>query len=454
MLVKKAKKGKWYLSSEISNSGLIPRMAAWDVLQSVASGAYADIALDRALSKYSMSEIDKGLFTELSYGAIRQRYYLDCWINYLADLSADRQPPLLRWLLHVGLYQIFKMARIPDSAAVNTTVELSKKNNMTNLSPVVNALLRKALRLRDAGEGLPLPKDTCTRLAQNYSLPFWLATELIALRGEESAESVASAFNRTPFCDLRVNGIKTSLSNLKQLFIAKGIEANPINGLHNGLVIKSGLGDIRHWPGFEGGLWSVQDRSSQWVSTLLEVESGNRILDACAAPGGKATHLAELISDRGEIWAVDRSAKRLKKVAENASRLGLTSLNFLAHDASKLLEIKPQWSGYFQKILIDAPCSGLGTLARHPDARWRMSLRKINDLVVLQKQLLEGILPLLSRGGRIVYSTCTFHPEENQYQIDRFLKLYPELTLVFQKQIWPGEDILGDGFYAAVLDKN
>lgn len=183
---------------------------------------------------------------------------------------------------------------------------------------------------------------------------------------------------------------------------------------------------------------------------LLAVEPGQRVLDACAAPGGKATHLAELMGDQGEVWAVDRSGGRLQRVAANAARLGCGCINALAADAAQLLEERPQWRASFDRILLDAPCSGLGTLARHPDARWRISEASIADLVKLQAGLLDALVPLLKPGGRIVYATCTVHPAENTEQIHGWLQRHPQLVLASEQQRWPDPQG-GDGFYAAVI---
>jgi 16S rRNA (cytosine967-C5)-methyltransferase len=175
------------------------------------------------------------------------------------------------------------------------------------------------------------------------------------------------------------------------------------------------------------------------------------VLDACAAPGGKSTQLAELMDDQGEIWAVDRSEARLKKVVANAERLGMVSLQVLAADAADLLDIRPQWRGYFDRILLDAPCSGLGTLARHADARWRIQPDTIADLANQQQRLLERLAPLLQPAGRLVYATCTVHPQENGEVIAAFLAGHPSWQLLHQQQWWPAPQA-GDGFYAAVLE--
>ena len=437
-----------------SNRGLLSRKAAWDVLQAVSAGAYGDLALNRVIKKYSLIGLDRALTTELAYGSIRYRYLLDCWIDYLGKVPAIKQPPLMRWLLHIGLYQILYMERIPVSAGINTTVELAKNSQLNKLTPVVNGFLRNVSRHLIEGKSLPVPLNTSKRLSVENSLPYWLIEELIAIFGAEDAEEIAKASNKHPTFDLRVNRLKASPQIIREKFKNEGITSDLIKDSPDGLQLKVGLADLREWPGYELGEWCVQDRSSQWVAPLLEPRPGDRILDACSAPGSKTTHIAELIANNGEIWAVDRSSTRLKLVEENANRLGASCIRFLAADSVNLFTIKPEWKSYFQRILVDAPCSGLGTLARNADARWRMTPKKIKELVLLQEQLLEGVLPLLTPGGRIVYSTCTIHPDENYRQIEKFIKNHSELRLKDQWQILPKGENIGDGFYAAIIERN
>ena len=441
-------------SSSPSQDGLLSRKASWELLQSVASGSYAEVALERVYKKYSFSQLDKGLVMELGYGSIRYRGLLDAWIDFLGKVPALKQPPLLRWLLHLGLYQILFMEKIPPSAAVNTTVELAKQSKISKLSHVVNGILRAAIRAKDAGKEPPTPFVFEAQLAQEQSLPLWLATELVSWQGQDNAKCIAKFFNQSPSIDIRVNRLKIDSATVCRMFFKVGIRCEFIDDCPYGLKVVSAQGDLRKWPGYDDGLWSVQDRSAQWVSPLLAPRPGDKILDVCSAPGGKTSHLAELIGDLGEIWAVDRSEARLKKVAINVNRLGLNSIKFLHADGNYLLSQMPHWKGYFNRILIDAPCSGLGTLARNPDARWRVSPSTIEEMAFLQGQLLKSLVPLLSNQGRIVYSTCTIHPDENINQIESFMKLYSGFQLIKEKQIWPGQNNQGDGFFAAVIDKN
>ena len=429
---------------------LLSRRVAWDVLEAVAAWAYADVALERALRRRPLTALDRGFVTELSYGAIRWRQWLDGWLDRLGKVPARKQPPRLRWLLHIGLYQLLRMERIPASAAVNTTVELAKQGKLARLAPVVNGLLRSALRAREAGEVLALPAEPAAALAQEQSLPLWLSRGLFQWCGPDQAERVARAFNQVPPLDLRVNRLRSTPDRAAALFAERGIATAPIADCRDGLQVLEPSGDLRRWPGFSEGYWCVQDRAAQWVTPLLDPSPGQRVLDACAAPGGKATHLAELMGDEGEIWAVDRSPGRLQRVAANAARLGCSSIQALASDASQLAQERPEWSGRFDRILLDAPCSGLGTLARHPDARWRVTEESLAELLKLQLGLLDGLRSLLAPGGRLVYATCTIHPSENTEQIHGWLQAHPDFVLNSEQQRWP-DPSGGDGFYAAVI---
>ena len=391
------------------------------MLQAVAAGAYADSALERALGRAKLAPRDRALATDLAYGAIRQRAVLDGWITARGRVPAERQPPKLRWLLHVGLYQLLCLGRVPPSAAVSTTVQLAREGGLERLAPVVNGLLRNVLRSREGlppdaepWRGLPLPEAAADALALRHSLPLWLARDLLGWRGASEAELFAQACNTPPPLDLRVNTLRCDAASLIARLEAVGLRAEALPGLLGGVTLLDRPGDPRGLPGYGEGHWSVQDRQAQRIVPLLDPQPGERILDACAAPGGKATHCAEWMGDRGEVWAVDRSAARLERLRANGERLGLRALRPLAADATTLLTAHPDWRQRFDRILLDAPCSGLGTLARHADARWRQTPATVAELVALQASLLEALAPLLAPGGRLVYATCTVHPSEHQ----------------------------------------
>ena len=435
--------------------GLAPRQLAWQVLLAVGAGAYADVALERELQRTPIEGADRALATELAYGAIRQRRLLDAWLDALGKGPAQKQPPKLRWLLHLGLYQLLFSGRVPASAAVSTTVELAKRGGLGRLAPVANGMLRSALRRREAlgrepWDGLDLSADPRQSFGVRHSLPDWLASLVLEWLPLEQAEAFGLACNLPPSLDLRINPIKASLDELQAELLAAGVGAQVIEGLPLALTLVGRSGDLRGLPGYAEGQWCVQDRAAQRVALLLNPQPGERILDACAAPGGKSTHIAELMGDQGEVWAIDRSAARLRRVEINGARLGLQSIQVLAADARGLAGAKPEWRASFDRILLDAPCSGLGTLARHADARWRMAPGAIEELIALQQQLLEGLLPLLKPGGQLVYATCTVHPAENGALIERFLANHQHWQLAKSCQCWPGSQG-GDGFFTALL---
>ncbi|MEY3462403.1 MAG: Ribosomal small subunit methyltransferase [Cyanobacteriota bacterium] len=446
--------------------GLAPRQLAWQVLQAVAGGAYADGALERQLRRQPLPPLDRALATELAYGAIRQRGLLDGWLDTVGKVPAERQPPQLRWLLHVGLQQLLFSDRVPAAAAVSTTVELAKRGGLARLAPVVNGLLRQVLRRRAAvaepgagplepWSGLVLPADPAASLALRRSLPLWFAQLLLQWLPGERAEAVAEACNQSPPLDLRVNPLRGSRAALLEALAAAGVTAERLAELEFGLSLGAGSGDLRQLPGYAEGQWCVQDRSAQQVVPLLDPQPGELVVDACAAPGGKATQIAELMGDRGAVWAVDRAEPRLRRVRANAERLGLTAVHPLAADAVQLAALRPEWVGRVDRLLLDAPCSGLGTLARHADARWRITPAAIAELVALQRQLLEAGATLLKPGGVLVYATCTVHPAENAELIEAFLAAHPGWQLERSWQRWPqaaaGASGGGDGFYAARL---
>ncbi len=400
---------------------------------------------------YKFTPLDIAFITDLSFGCIRYRKLLDHWVDHTSKLNHNKQPPKLRWLLHIGLYQILKMDKIPDSACISTTVEIAKNSELNKLSGVVNAVLRNVTRKLKSNNLPELPINQAERISLKESLPLWLVNEMIAWFGIIETKKIAMAFNKRPKIDFRVNTLKTTMKECIEIFQKKNIDVEPINKLANGLVLKSKPRSIRDLPGYFEGKWLIQDRSSQWVAPLLSPIKGDKILDACAAPGTKTTHLAQLIKDDGEILAIDRSDLRLKLLKENLERLDIKSVKFLKIDATKLIDIKPEYINYFDKILIDAPCSGLGTLARNPDARWKITKETIFQLINIQEKLLETLLPLLKKNGLLVYSTCTICPTENNLLIEKFLKKNNKLKLVFEKQILPNYDDAGDGFYAAII---
>ncbi|BCL38808.1 16S rRNA (cytosine(967)-C(5))-methyltransferase [Nostoc sp. MS1] len=394
------------------------RQVAFIALRDVHKGAYTDVALDRVLHKANLSDSDRRLVTDLLYGSVRRQRTLDFIIDQLAKKKSHQQPTELRTILHLGLYQLRYQERIPASAAVNTTVELAKDNGFAGLTGFVNGLLRQYIRSDEASpDWLKLPENPVERLGILYSFPDWIIQVWLEQLGLVETEKLCEWMNQTPTIDLRINPLRTSIEEVEAALKSAGILARPIPNLPQALRLIGNTGSIQQLPGFKDGWWVVQDASAQLVGHLLDPQPGEVIVDACAAPGGKTTHIAELIKDRGTVWACDRTASRLRKLKENAQRLNLHSIQICTGDSRNL----EQFYNAADRVLLDAPCSGLGTLHRHADARWRQTPESVQELSTLQQELLAHTSKFVKAGGVLVYATCTLHPAENEDVITQFL---------------------------------
>jgi 16S rRNA (cytosine967-C5)-methyltransferase len=398
------------------------RECAFLALKAVHGGAFADIALDQALRQTPLNAPDRRLVTELVYGSIRRQRTLDALVTQFATKPIDQQPIDLRLMLHLGLYQMRYLNQIPASAAVDTTVEMVRRHGFSGLTGFANGLLRQYIRLAEQGDPLALPEDLAARLGILHSYPDWIVEVWLAQFGFETTEALCIWFNRSPHIDLRINPLISSIEQVEAAMQAANIAVQRVPPLPQALRLPPSTGSIQNLPGFTEGWWSVQDCSAQLVSHLLDPQPEETVIDACAAPGGKTTHIAELMQDRGVIWGCDRQASRLRKVQENADRLQLHAIQIHADDSRNL----PQFVGQGDRVLIDAPCSGLGTLHRHADARWRQSPESVQGLAQLQTELLQQAATWVKPQGTLVYATCTLHHAENEAVIDRFLQEFPE----------------------------
>jgi 16S rRNA (cytosine967-C5)-methyltransferase len=401
-----------------------PRQVAFQTLRDIdRSSAYTDRALDRHLEKSSLNSLDKSLTTEIVYGIERRRRTLDALIDRLGKVPSDRQPPDLRRILHVGLYQLRYLSSVPPSAAVNTTVELTKKNNLGRLSSVVNGILRQYLRLSEGeSDPLPLPNDPLLRLGVLYSFPDWIIRLWWERWGIEETEQLCQWFDRSPDLDIRVNPLKTTREAVEKELTEARMQISPLEDLPLALRLSGGTRGIDRLTGFRAGHYIVQDASAQMVTLLLDPKPGETIIDACAAPGGKTTHIAELMGDSGRILACDQTESRLRPLRENIRRSGFTAIEVHTADSRQ----RPEWQGIADRVLLDVPCSGLGTLHKRPDIRWRQTAENLPELAKLQGELLTSAASWVKPKGILVYSTCTLDPLENGEVIETFLDRHPE----------------------------
>ncbi|MDM9583492.1 16S rRNA (cytosine(967)-C(5))-methyltransferase [Nostoc sp. GT001] len=427
------------------------RQLAFIALRDVHKGAYADVALDRVLQKVSLPDCDRRLVTELVYGSVRRQRTLDTLIDQLAKKKSDQQPQDLRTILHLGFYQLRYQERIPASAAVNTTVQLAKENGFSGLTGFVNGLLRQYLRKAGEQEGrgaggqrgrgaeekdslllpqspvtyfdpLELPENPVERLGILHSFPDWIIQVWLEQLGLTETEQLCEWMNQSPTIDLRINPLRTSIEEVEAALQSAGVLVRRIPHLPQALRFIGNTGAIQKLPGFKEGWWTVQDASAQLVGHLLDPQPGEVVIDACAAPGGKTTHIAELMADQGKIWACDRTPSRLRKLQENSQRLNLQSIQIYTGDSRHF----NQFQNTADRVLLDAPCSGLGTMHRHADARWRQTPESVRELAVLQRELLTHTSTFVKAGGVLVYATCTLHPAENEEVISAFLADSPQ----------------------------
>jgi 16S rRNA (cytosine967-C5)-methyltransferase len=422
-----------------------PRQLAFIALRDVHKGAYADVALDRVLQKVNLPDRDRGLVTELVYGSVRRQRTLDTLIDQFAKKKSYQQPQDLRTILHLGFYQLRYQERIPASAAVNTTVQLAKENGFSGLTGFVNGLLRQYLRkaggdeeVRGAGgarrENTPSSSSSLhtypLQLSENpveclgilHSFPDWIIQVWLEQLGLADTEQLCEWMNQSPTIDLRINPLCTSIEEVEAALQSAGVSVRRVAHLPQALRLVGSAGSIQKLPGFQEGWWTVQDSSAQLVGHLLDPQPGEVVIDACAAPGGKTTHIAELMGDKGKIWACDRTSSRLRKLQDNSQRLNLQSIQIHTGDSRHFTE----FYNTADRVLLDAPCSGLGTMHRHADARWRQTPESVRELSLLQKGILSHTSTFVKPGGILVYATCTLHPAENEEVIAAFLAESPD----------------------------
>lgn len=442
-----------------------PRRAAFEILVRIERDQlFADQQIDRELSSHAFSPRDRALLTELVLGVLRRRGTLDHLIDLFSSRRSAKLERAVLTLLRLGLYQMFCLERIPVSAAVNETVKLARVF-APRASGFVNAVLRRFDRERDAVSWPDREADPAGFIAAYHSHPRWLAEEWLRRLGAPEAEALAAAMSGHPPLTLRVNTLRTTRDDLLRTLAADGVEAEAAAWSPVGVHILSPARPAL-LPGFREGLFTVQDESSQLASLFLAPEPGQDVLDICAAPGGKATHLAQIMEDRGTLLACDRDGRKLCRIEETAARLGLGIIGTMALDAS--LPPAPLGARRFDRILVDAPCSGLGVIRRNPESKWRLTSSDPARLSELQGRILRNAAGCLADGGVLLYSTCSTSVEEDEAVIDDFVSerddfvvedlrgLFPDHAPLFTGQgmfrSWPHRHGM-DGFFAARLKK-
>ncbi|WP_419888536.1 16S rRNA (cytosine(967)-C(5))-methyltransferase RsmB [Neobacillus niacini] len=439
------------------------REAAVELLENIEKNqSYSNLLLNSTIEKNKISPIDIGLLTELTYGTLQRRMALDYFLKPFIK-NSKKLESWVRQLLRITLYQMVYLDKIPDRAAIFEAVEIAKRRGHKGISGMVNGVLRSIQR-----EGLPsleVVSDSIEKLSIETSHPEWLVKRWVDQFGYERTKEMCEVNLTAPLQTARVNLTKTSVREVIEDLDEEGflVEKSPIIPE----AIRALKGNLALSRAFKKGLITIQDESSMLAAYALAPSENELILDACAAPGGKTTHIAEKMKLTGGVISLDLHEHKVKLINENAKRLGLGNIRTISMDSRKAGEQFQE--EYFDRILLDAPCSGLGVMRRKPDMKYTKKEQDLYQLSTIQQNLLNSVSPLVKKGGILVYSTCTVDKEENEGTVLKFLQEHPEFEIdaslkgrmpeAIQPLVTDGflqilpQDIGSDGFFIACLRK-
>lgn len=436
------------------------RNIAVNVLERVINeGAYSNIILSNELNKSDLSDKDKALTTEIVYGTLRRLKTIDMIIgSFVKDTSIMDKKILI--ILRVALYQMRFLDKIPPYAACNEAVEMAKEISEKD-SKLVNGILRNYLKNENTLE--INFRNKVDEIAYELSYDPWMVRMFIKQYGEKEALRILYGLNNTPKVTVRVNNLKSNYEDVFEELEEAGYNVEDGTICPEAISITAGSG-IEKNALFIDGKVTVQDESAMLIAPLLDINEGQTVLDLCSAPGGKTTHIAELLENTGEVLAFDLHEQKLDLIKENCERLGLTNVKFGAMDATKL---NTDLVNIADRVLIDVPCSGIGIIRKKPEIKWNKKRKDLKEIVTVQRDIMDNAWEYLKKGGVMVYSTCTLNKEENEENIEWFLNKHKdaELEVVFVGKgdnlrydrlgmltILPNEFM--DGFFVAKLKKN
>lgn len=400
--------------------------------------AYANLALRSLFEKENPSQLDRAFISELVYGTLRKLNTIDWILDQFIKQPLTRQSIEVRNILRLGVYQLLYLDRVPASAICNEGANLARRYGHEGIVKFVNGVLRNIQRKKNTIKYPDPSRDPVNYIAIKYSHPPWIVQKWIKLYGVEETEKLCEANNKSTHVIVRTNTLKLHREELLQKLEEEGLKAKATLFAPEGVLLE-GVSNISQCKAYVEGLMQVQDESSMLVGHALSPEPGSKVIDMASAPGGKTTHLAQLMNNKGQIVACDIYVHKLELVMDNCKRLGITIVNTHKVDARELSKYFSNWADY---VLLDAPCSGLGVLRRRPEVRWRKNEIQINELALLQRQMLEEAGQCLVPGGVMVYSTCTITHEENINMIEKFLSANNAFELVSLKKHLPSG--LGD----------
>ena len=423
-----------------------PRELGYHAIYNVIyQGGYSNIAINKILRKNELDGINRGFFTELVYGTIENKLYLDYVIQKYSRQKLQELSKEVLVILEMGLYQIREMDSVTDFAAVDESVKLCKKV-FPKGSGFVNAVLRNVLR--DPGAFDIDIKAPLERISVEYSVSPDIAGLLADQYGIEEAEDIMYGFSMKPKLYIRVNSLKTTVSKLAELLREEGAEPEETEGVKDALSVKN-LKNIENSRSYKEGLFSVQDISSMKCVRELGPQPGEYILDLCSCPGGKTGYIAELMKNEGSIDAMDISENKLELVKNTCRRLGVSIVRTRQNDATVYSE---DMAARYDRVLVDAPCSGIGIIRRKPEIRYK-TMKDISSIYNVQRKIIQNASRYVKPGGVMIYSTCTINREENQYITDEFLKKNSNFERVQDDIMMLPSDGESDGFYICKLKR-
>ncbi|EYE89277.1 hypothetical protein Q428_03105 [Fervidicella metallireducens AeB] len=385
--------------------------------------AFSNIKLNQYFKKFDLNPKDRAFSAEILYGTLRWKLKIDYMIQRFSRIKLEKINIWTLNCIRTAVYQIFFMSKVPEFAAVNEAVNIAKIKDK-NAAPFVNGVLRNILRNKNLFNDIR-EKDKVKRLSIEYSHPEWFIKKFIKIYGEEFVIDLMKKNNTPSELTIRINSIKTNKENLVQMLMDKGVNVES-GKLDESLILK-GFNLIEKSSIFNDGLLTIQDESSMLVANVLDPKPGEKIIDLCSAPGGKTTHIAQKMNNKGEIIAFDIHEHKLELVNQNAKRLGINIIETRLKDATVLLE---EYIDYADRVLVDAPCSGLGLIRKKPEIRWNVHQQDIDVLANIQFLILSNASKYVKKNGVIVYSTCTISVEENEDIINRFLQENKNYELV------------------------
>src|SRR5210317_1041799 len=411
------------------------RYGAYEILQRVEEGGYADRLLDGYLVRHpGMDPRERGLLTELVYGLLRLRGRVDFALQHFSRQPLERLEKNALLLVRLGAYQLLELDRIPPHAAVHAAVELAHQVGMGRVAGLVNGTLRTLIREQDTIKW-PTPEDLKAYLQHNCSLPPWLAKELLRQFPNVDSQALAEAFTKAAPLSLRTNTLKTDRETLLAALAEAGHTSKPCRYAPEGIIVEKRA--AQPLPGDSDGWYQVQDEASMLMAHLLDPQPGDRILDSCAAPGGKTTHIAAITSNQAEIIALEKYPQRVDLITQGANRIGAQNIEARCWDLTEQPGfLEPE---RFDRILVDAPCSGLGVLRRNPESRWSRKPADMKELAALQTTILNHVVPLLRPSGHLLYSVCTFTEAETDAVVRQLLATHPAMALENLRTLMPRE---------------